>query len=121
MDMSEAVGCSWAIVFELRAAVTACPDLATPDQAENLDTLWEEIGQFAAANAVPPRDWADIGPEWAAAMAARAAAVAPACGEMALPGSDVLLFVQALGNPEAVAEMRRTLSRPRLPVMNPCL
>jgi hypothetical protein len=111
-DSGGAVGCMLRIVTELRALAATCPGMADDSRRAGLEGIFDRAGAFAAANAVPPRDWA--------AMRAEIDGRAPPNG-CPLPGSDADVMMQALSTPESIAQMDRALERPRLPVAAPCL
>lgn len=127
-DMKGAVGCTFALITEVKAIAKVCPLPVPPEQIAGLDRLYELFGSFVARNAVPPQEWSDLaGYVDAVPQPYRdviAAEGPEACEEVTQPDSDVLQMLNNLlqmGAPENEAKLAQGLSRPRLPVMNPCL
>lgn len=124
MDMSGwAMGCAFGLFAEVAAFAQVCAVPLSKDQAAVVDGAFRDVGAFVAANAVPPRpaDYptAVLAERVRVMQAEIAAAPGDICAKPFETETGTLLgaIVHEL-NPD---ELRRVLSVPRLPVMNPCL
>lgn len=120
MDMQDQTGCLMLILHELRNISQACPRQISGDQQGRLDRVYNHIGTFVAANAVPVTDWSSLRALMDAGMPAAAMTDAE-CAEFAGPQSGVIRMMQALTDSAALAQLENHVPTPRLPVANPCL
>ena len=124
VDMTEsgAIGCTFAIMVDLQTVVRACPGVLSPERQTAFDQLYEKVGKFVAANAVPPRSWGVLTADLDGQMSAAMAEYTPeACVEAATEGSDIQQFFMMFTAPKTLTGFDAVLATPRLPVINPCL
>ena len=121
-DPGGAVGCTLAILSDLRLLAKVCEMPASDEDKAAFEDIYARVGVFAADNAVPPRLWADLSRELEEVAAQSLTSVPPeACAEANEEGSEMQQIYQSIIAPETLAEIEASLSTPRLPVMNHCL
>lgn len=121
VDRDGAVGCLFSVVAELRAATAMCR-LGVPDaDRKALDRLYNRVGSYVAANAVPPMAWGNLeGYAGSLSTPDRKGIVRMSGADCEAAAAMAGAILPALRSSEAAAELDRILSAPRLPVMNPC-
>ena len=72
-----------------------------------------------AANAVPPRGWAELRPLFQE-MSGFGPYSPEFCGEVMAPEGDVTQFLDYFRETVSKDDLEKLLGPPRLPVMNPC-
>ena len=120
MDMQDQTGCLMLILHELQNISHVCPTQISDDQQGRLDRIYNYIGTFVAANAVPVTDWPSLQAVLEAGTPATPMTDAE-CSAFEGPQSDVIRMMQALTDEAMLAELDGRQAIPRLPVANPCL
>ena len=125
MDMTDkgALGCTFAIVTELRAFAEVCEGALDAAGKAAMTEAFDTVGQIVARNAVPPRPASYPQEVLDAAMARLRADLGadPASQCQADLDGDVGLMLQAVVKGWQAGEARPDPADDRLPVMNPCL
>lgn len=109
-------GCALNRLFVAGAAVTACPDLYSPEQRDRVATQLLRGVRFYAENTVPP-----MTPEAAnTAMLSRLANTRDRLSLICGPGSSELAFAAHIAEDESIRRFERIFRTARLPVTRPC-
>ncbi len=112
-----AVGCFVSILATIESAMQACEVSLPAAQAELQATYLDEVLSFYAANAVPVVDQATAQTRFDAFVASQIEGARPYCSNLDV----VTNLADRLFNPDSRAEVSGMMSKPRLPVSNPCL
>ncbi len=127
-DPEIAVGCMFHYLATIKAIADACSLPMTNEQRKGLQSLYERFGRFVAKNAVPEQDWRALqgyadGLEQPLRVDVDAGKQTT-CAAVATPPTAFarsLAFFSSPLTPVDAEDIDLMLSKPRLPVMNPCL
>lgn len=112
-----AVGCFVSILATIESAHAACEVALPEDQRAKHQRYLEKVVSFYAENLPNPMPTGLVQSRYYALMTSQIEGARPFCSNLDL----VTTLADRLFSPEGEAEVNRMLSRPRLPVANPCL
>ncbi len=123
-DMSGqgAVACAMSVMLDVLVLAGHCPDVLDRAAITRLEGLIHAHGVFMAQNTYPPVPAGQVAERLKSMVRARDAATAAYdCPLPDAADSQVVDLARAITSPRAVRRMQQGLSRPRLPVLHPCL
>lgn len=125
-DQKGAIGCNFAIMVDIASLNTVCPGNLDPEEEARLSSNFDRLGRFIEENAVPARP-AGYARELLAAAVTRqgeasAEELAQVCARVKQgPEGDLADMLGFVASREFSETLDVALTKPRLPVMNPCL
>ncbi len=117
-----AVGCAMSVMIEVLVLAGHCDSVLDTGSIARLEGLIHAYGVFMAQNSFPPVPADQVLPRLQAMIRARDARL----GQFACPAPDaadnqIVSMARSISSESAVRRAKRSLSKPRLPVLNPCL
>lgn len=122
MDLRGAVGCGFQIMIRLSESAALCPEEVDEATRKTLSENVLMFSEFIQKNAVPPRTPGYID-ELLRSQREEIEGLdrAEICPRFKAPDGDLFPMVTRLTSEEVRPALQRMISRPRLPVINPCL
>jgi hypothetical protein len=122
-DWSEdgAVGCAFSIMLLVQATAQACELPLPEDRLIELERMTDLTAEFIAANSLPRQSVESVRLDVTEFLKGyrQETALNP---EVCTRDAEVIMqMAEGMTSPEGIAANAHSLSRPRLPVMNPCL
>ncbi|MDO6585640.1 hypothetical protein Q4543_08920 [Salipiger sp. 1_MG-2023] len=109
-------GCAIDRLFVAGAAVTACPDMFSPEQRDRVASQLIRGVQFFALNTVPQMSETAATEAMLGELARRRDRLSLLC----VPGEPELAFAAHIAEDQSIARFGKIFAAPRLPVLEPC-
>lgn len=116
-----AVGCTFSILLSLRGTALACEYPLSEDRLAKLERLTEMTAEFIAANSLPMQSIESVRSDLTEYLEGYRQETALNPEICARDVEVIMQMAEGMTSPEGIAAIEHSLSRPRLPVMNPCL
>jgi hypothetical protein len=123
LDWSEngAVGCAFSIMAWVQATAQTCKLPLPEDRLIKLERMTDLTAEFIAANSLPRQSIASVLSDANDSLETYRQEIALNPDICARDAEVIMQMAEAMTSPEGIAANAQSLSRPRLPVMNPCL
>lgn len=123
LDWSEngAVGCAFSVMVWVQATAQTCKHPLPEDRLIELERMTDLTAEFIAANSLPRQSIASVLSDANDSMEAYRQEIALNPDICARDAEVIMQMAEEVTSPEGIAANAQSLSRPRLPVMNPCL
>ena len=116
-----AVGCTFSILLSLRGTALACEYPLSEDRLDKLERLTGLTAEFIAANSLPAQSIESVRSDVTEYLDGYRQEIARNPEICARDEETFMHMAEAMTSPDYIAGIEQSLSRPRLPVMNPCL